>query len=305
MESFATGFEANGCVVKEIELKDIKADFLAEFKPDLILGYDYSYLMDERCAQLVEDYPCKNKFFYFADEPQSRFASGEKEGLFEKLSELGHKVFIWDRGLRESFENCFYLPLAASPVKYATDFSSYKYDISFVGRPLTEKRQEILCKLINSFGAKLSIFCYEEHFKRSVKEIREQGLLDENEMMIYENCWKGFVKTEEDLARIYNSSRINLNITEQGRSSLNYRVFEVLASGGFLLTDEREELQDFFIPSKHLEVYKNFDDLSDKIDFYLKNLNIAQKIAQLGRFQCIENHNFSARARVILKKAGE
>ena len=87
----------------------------------------------------------------------------------------------------------------------------------------------------------------------------------------------------------------------QGKSSLNYSVFAILASGGFLLTDERDDLKEYF-EQKHLDTYKNVNDLIDKIDFYLENLNIAQKTAQFGKFEVVANHNFSARARYVLKK---
>lgn len=302
MESFASGFEVNGCMVLEKKVGELQEEDLKSFRPNVVVGYDYSYLMDENCKKIIESWDFSEKVFYFADEPQSRFSLGERRELYQQLKKINSKVFVWDKDFLEDFENCFYLPLAASPYKYATDFSRYDYTITFVGRPLTQKRQKILCDLIKVFGKKLSIFCWEKHFQRSIEEIKEQNLLDEEDLNIYSNCWRGFVKTEHELSRIYNSSKINLNITEQGKSSLNYRVFEVLASGGFLLTDEREDLYRYFVPSKHLETYENSADLIDKIEFYLQNLNIAQKISQLGRFQCIEKHNYSARAAEVLSK---
>lgn len=302
MESFVSGFEANGCLVLEKEVDKLVAEDIETFKPEVIMGYDYSYLMNESCQKIVEASGCKNLVFYFADEPRSRFSLGERHYLYDELKKIDATVFVWDRDFTDEFEKCYFLPLAASPIKYTTDFSGYKYSISFVGRPLTEKRQRILCDLVKVFKNKLHIFCYEKHFLQSVEEIQSLNLLDEDDLAVYKGCHRGFVKTEQELAQIYNSSKINLNITEQGKSSLNYRVFEVLTAGGFLLTDERADLHKYFVPSKHLEVYKNSSDLIDKIEFYTRNLNIAQRIAQLGRFQCVEKHNYSARAREILQK---
>jgi len=168
---------------------------------------------------------------------------------------------------------------------------------------LSDKRQNILCDLIKAFQKKLTVFCPEKDFLKSIEDIKEKNLLDESNLEIYSNCWKGFAKTEQELAKIYNSSKINLNITDQGKSSLNYKVFEVLTSGGFLITDEREDLKKYFTISKQLESYKDTADLIDKTDFYMHNLNIAQKIAQFGRAKCVERHNFSARAKSILARA--
>lgn len=302
MEGFASGFELNKCRVMKKIVDELNIEDIEDFRPDMILGYDYSFLMDENCTEIIKKSECKNLVFYFADEPRGKFALGEKTYLYEELKELNPKIFIWDRDFLNEFKNSSYLPLAINPKKYITDFSAYKYSISFVGRPLTDIRQEILCELVKAFKNKLNIFSYEKHFLQSVEEIKQKKLLSEEDLEIYSNCWRGFIEKEEDLAEIYNSSKINLNINLQGISSINYRVFEVLAAGGFLLTDEREDLKKYFELSKHLETYKNTYELIDKINFYLQNLNIAQKIAQLGKFETIENHTFSARARSILEK---
>ena len=305
MESFASALEANNCLVKIKAVDKLCAGDLEFFKPTMVMGYDYSYLMDEKCTDLIEQLNCKNLFFYFGDEPQSKLSMGNETGLYEKLKNIDATVFIWDKDFLDEFENCFYLPLAADPFEYAVNFSGYKHSITFVGRPLTEKRQQVLCELIKVFKNKLSLFCYEKHFLQSIEEIKAQNLLDESDLEVYSKCWKGFITEEEDLAKIYNSSKINLNITEQGKSSINYRVFEVLASGGFLITDEREDLITLFGENKFLETYKNPTDLIDKIEFYLKNLEIAQKMAQIGRFKCIESHTFYSRVQAILKQIAE
>ena len=302
MDSFASGFEDNKCLVMSKQIDEITDEDLKKLNPDLIIGYDYSHFMDENCQKIIERSKCKNLAFYFGDEPKSKFALGDQNEFYEKLKQLDPTVFVWDRAYINDFEKCYFLPLAASPYRYATEFTGYKYPITFVGRPLTDKRQKILSSLIKAFNKDLNIFCFEKHFLQSVEEIKDKGLLNDYELEIYKRSWKGFIKTEEELAKIYNSSEININITEQGEESLNYRVYEVLAANGFLLTDEKEDLDELFTPSKNLETYKNEEDLIDKINFYTKNLNIAQKIAQLGRIHCGEYHTFSIRAKFILEK---
>lgn len=301
MNGFAEGFELNKCKVFKKQVDELTFDDIQSFKPDIILGYDYSFLMDENCTEIIEKSECKNLLFYFADEPKGKFALGENTHFYNDIKKYNPKIYIWDKDFVNEFKNAEYLPLAITPKKYKTIFDNYKYNITFVGRPLTDLRQEILCQIIKVFKNKLKIFSYEEHFLRSIDEIKEKKLLDENDLAVYSNCWQGFIEKEEDLAEIYNSSKINLNINLQGKSSINYRVFEVLASGGFLLTDEREDLNKYFTVSKNLETYKNTEDLIDKIDFYLQNLNIAQKIAQAGKSEILKNHTFNARAKIILK----
>lgn len=166
--------------------------------------------------------------------------------------------------------------------KYKTDFSGYKYSISFVGKPSSDNCLEILCGLTKIFKKKLHIFSPEKDFLQSIEKIKKAQLLDTDELRIYSKCWLEIPENEKDLAQIYNSSKINLNINS------NYQIFEILASGGFLLTNENENLGKYFKISKHLETYKDTNDLIDKIDFYLKNLTIAQKIAYLGKREVIK-----------------
>lgn len=298
MEGFAKGFarnfESNKFRVVKKTLKEIISG-LEDFIPDIIFGYEYSFLEDGKCKNVIQKSGCKNFAFYFAHEPR------QNEALFEEIKNLNSKIFISDRDFAKDYKNSFYLPIAASPRKYHTDFSGFKNTITFAGDPSSDACQKILTELIKIFKNKISIFSDKKDFQKSLNGIETKNLLDKDDLETYSNCWKGFLQSEEELAKVYNSSKINLNITTGGKSSINYRVFEILASGGFLLTDEREDLKEFFEISKQLETYSDIEDLIDKINFYLKNLNIAQKIAQSGKFEVAKSHTFSARAKKCAK----
>ena len=168
---------------------------------------------------------------------------------------------------------------------------------------MTDFCQDVLCELVKIFKNNLNIFSNEKDFSKSIKEIKTKGLLGKEDLRIYSKCRRELVKSEEEFAEIFNSSKINLNINPQNKSFVNYRMLEILASGGFLLTNEVEDSGPCFKVSKHFETFKDSLDLIDKIDFYLKNLNIAQKIAQLGKFEVIDSYTFGARAKCILKAA--
>jgi len=288
-EGFADGFEQNKCRVFRKNLNTISFEDVKNFNPDMIFGYGDTFLQDKTCAKVIEKSNCQNIVCYFADEPEN------------KIKNFNTKVYIWDEELTTKFKNAKYLPLAVNPKKYKAAFSGYKYTITFVGEPLGDLRQKILCGLIKIYQNKVNIFCEENAFKKSIEEIKGKNLLDEGDLEIYSKCHRGFLQNTQELANIYNSSKININITRSGKNSINYRVFEVLASCGFLITDEREDIDNYFKVSKHLETYKNIADLTDKIDFYIKNLNIAQRVAQSGRFEALANNTYSARARIILK----
>lgn len=176
---------------------------------------------------------------------------------------------------------------------FITDFSGYKHAINFVGDPSKEQCLIILCEVIKCFKNKLHIFSKEKSFLQSIELVKKKNLLDEHYLNIYEKSRKGGIPTEEETAELYNSSKINLCIDTRLKPLTDIQVFEILASGGFLITNERADIGEYFEISRHLEIFSDTPDLIDKIEFYLKNLNIAQKIAQLGRFEIIKNYAIS------------
>lgn len=307
LKGFKAGFKANGCYVQEKDARDLSIEDIEKFKPDIIFGYDYGFLLPAKMDLI--DYIIENKnkhklVHYFADEPNSKWAYVEKHELYKEYLQLAKDEknifsFIWDRTFCKQIPNSLYLPLAVNYKAYRPE-EAKKYAISFVGRPLTDKRQKILASLIKYFGKKLNIFCYEKHFLQSLDDMKEKQLLSEKELDTYKSTYKGFLTTEQDIANVYFNSKINLNITLQGKTGMNYRVFEVLASRGFLITDETEDTLQSFEIAKELETYKDINDLIDKTEFYLEHYEIAQKIALNGFANVAKSHNYTARARKIL-----
>lgn len=95
----------------------------------------------------------------------------------------------------------------------------------------------------------------------------------------------------EDAAKVYAESAINLNVSLNGE--LNLRLFEVLASGGFLLTDRlspQAGLELLFEDGKHLATFRNESELSYKLSFFLDNPESTREIAQNAYEQFWRNH---------------
>jgi glycosyltransferase involved in cell wall biosynthesis/Flp pilus assembly protein TadD len=95
----------------------------------------------------------------------------------------------------------------------------------------------------------------------------------------------------EKAAEIYAQSLINLNISLNG--DLNLRIFEVLSSGGFLLTDSlslESGLDLLFRDGEHLVCFEDEKDLVDKINYFLKHPDEAKEIARNGCEEYARNH---------------
>ena len=304
LKGFAEGFRQNGCRVLAKDLRELKPEEVNAFEPDMILGYDYGFLFydNPELNQVILNSSAKI-VSYFADEPCGKFAVVEQSELFNKflsIAKTGRIVsYIWDKDFVLNIPNTKYLPLAADIEKYSKyPQGNYKYEISFVGRPLTDVRQRNLAQIVKHFGDKLSIFSYEKHFLRSIEEIKP--LLTPDELELYKAAYKGFLKTEEELAQVYSESKINLNITLQGSSNLNYRVFEVLASKAFLITDYMQDLEELFQIGTDLVTYKNTDELIKQVELYIGDAKLREQIARNGFERVKAEHTYCARAKIIL-----
>ena len=100
-----------------------------------------------------------------------------------------------------------------------------------------------------------------------------------------------FKVPHEKAAEIYAQSLINLNISLNG--DLNLRVFEVLSSGGFLLTDRlcsESGLELLFRDGEHFVYFRDEKDLVDKIKYFLRHPDEAKEIAKNGYEEYKRNH---------------
>lgn len=299
-KGFADGFRKLGYFVQEKDVREVTIEEIEKFNPEFIFGYNYSYLINKKLSESLINNNKYKFIHYFGSEPDSKFAYEDRPELLDLIKQTNANIFVWDSKCLNEIEGSIYLPLGVNPKQYKTTFNGYQHKISFVGRPQTQKRQEIIVQLIKNFGP-ISLFCNRDNFEKSLNEMLQQNLFNSEELEWYKESYKGYLKTPEELSEVYNSSKININVTEKGKDNINYRVFEVLASSAFLLTDETPDLYRHFEVGKELEVYTNIEDLVDKTRFYLKNLNFTQAIARAGRKNVVNNHSFKDRASKLLK----
>jgi spore maturation protein CgeB len=114
--------------------------------------------------------------------------------------------------------------------------------------------------------------------------------------------------TEEEAVKIYNYSKININIHSSmwhwdinpSGDFLNPRVYEILGCGGFQLVDRRRYLEGVFEDGKDLVVFETVDDLRKKIKYYLENEDERLVIAAHGRETVVRNHTYERRVREMM-----
>lgn len=103
-----------------------------------------------------------------------------------------------------------------------------------------------------------------------------------------------------EMAKVYSQSKIVVNMPNRG--GFNMRVFEAMACGALLLTEDTGNGQkDFFTPGVHLDVYTSEQELFEKIDYYLANDEKRREIAAAGQEEVCNKHRYSDRARTIVE----
>ncbi|MFZ5452856.1 MAG: glycosyltransferase family protein [Thermodesulfobacteriota bacterium] len=108
---------------------------------------------------------------------------------------------------------------------------------------------------------------------------------------------------QQELGRIYSQARVVVNESIQGE--VNLRVFEALAAGALLLTEDvGPNLLGLFTPGKHLVTYSS-QDLLDKAAYFLSHEEERRDIAEKGRERVYARHHTLARARQFLEYLGE
>ena len=104
-----------------------------------------------------------------------------------------------------------------------------------------------------------------------------------------------------EMPKVFYLSRINLNITSRSiESGIPLRIWDIMAVGGFCLTNYQSELEDYFEIGKELEVYHDLKELEEKIQYYLEHEDERLRIAINGYKKVRDNHNLKSRMRKVL-----
>lgn len=159
----------------------------------------------------------------------------------------------------------YHLPFAYDPDVCKPMNALEKYDIAFVGT-LTQNRDKVIREL-----------------KKRLPNLH----------IFVGNAW------QHDMARIYNESRMVLNISRS--AELNWRVFEALGCKRLLLTDRSQEVEELFRDKEHLVIYDSIEDLVYNIEEYIANREEKERIALQGFKEVAQKHTIYHRAEEVLK----
>ena len=113
---------------------------------------------------------------------------------------------------------------------------------------------------------------------------------------------RGQAGSKKESCFIFRCSKINLNITLRSiRTGIPLRAFEIMGSGGFLLTNYQEDFLDFFEPGVDFVYYDSYEDLMNKTEYYLTHEEERQSIARNGYEKVKKYHTYRNRLDTMLE----
>jgi len=181
-------------------------------------------------------------------------------------------VFVAQRAYLPEFRKAgicevHWLPLACDPVVHGGRGGAKRFAVAFVG----------------SLGP-----CHPER-SRLLEMLRERVPVH------VERCFL------EEMAGVFSASRIVFNRSVRG--DLNMRVFEAMASGALLVTDEAagSGLTDLFGDREHLAVYRSDRELVEIVEYYLACERERERVARAGAEEVLARHTYAHRAKTMME----
>ncbi len=111
----------------------------------------------------------------------------------------------------------------------------------------------------------------------------------------------GAVNYYDEMPLIFKQSKINLNISMRGiHSGIPLRAVDIMAAGGFLLSNFQADFLDYFVPGEDFVYYESKEDLLHKIDYYLSHEEEREAIARSGHDKVAADHTYRHRVREMM-----
>lgn len=156
-----------------------------------------------------------------------------------------------------------------------------------------------------------------------INRIRKAGIAVE--VMGYR--WPKGEVDQEGMVRIFNESKINLNLTNSASWDVRYlaaspralinrvrskknieqmkaRIFEVNGCGAFQLSYFVEGLANCYDIDREIAVYVDADDLIEKIKFYLEHEALCESMATAAYNRTLHNHTYVKRFEMVFQRMG-
>lgn len=178
---------------------------------------------------------------------------------------------------------------------YTEDIKGIVAD-TYLGYKCTEQER------IRTFNAIGSHF---HELKKEGKNYRfDLWTLSDTTPLHHVNCCGG-ADSNTMMPQIIKCSKINLNLTNRPiKTGLPLRIFDLMACGGFVLSNYQAEIPELFAPGEDIVVYDSIPDMLAKIDYYLEHEEERLQIAENGYKKVKQFHSYDERIATMFEMSG-
>lgn len=104
------------------------------------------------------------------------------------------------------------------------------------------------------------------------------------------------------LLTVYACSRINLNISLKGiEGGTPQRVMDIIAAGGFILTNYCAETAELFEEDKEIVMFRSPEELMEKADYYLSHDEEREKIVRAGYEKVLNCYTYEKKLKRLME----
>ncbi|SDA42024.1 Glycosyl transferases group 1 [Butyrivibrio sp. INlla18] len=165
--------------------------------------------------------------------------------------------------------------------KYEIDYDGVMLDILRKKVTVNERRN-----ILTEMGKRFNTVLYTSPGTKPIEGVCDLGLASYNEKM----------------PRVFHRSKVNLNITLRSiLSGVSLRVIDILAAGGFLITNYQAEIAEYFEDGVDLVMVYTPEDMIQKTAYYLQHEDERKEIALNGQKKVFENFAYTKLLQEILK----
>lgn len=246
-----------------------------------LLSFEKSCWKNETDIAFIGSMYTEKHQFYERLNDISPYTRGYLEGIMAAQLQVYGYNFIQELLTKEIIDD-LKQALPMEPNKDGVETIEYLYAQYVINRKITSMERH---KLISAIGKKYPIDLYTPDKSLVLPGAVNHGTVDYYGMAPY----------------VYRNVKINLNISLRSiKSGMPLRIFDIMGSGGFLLTNFQSDFLDYFVPGEDFVYYEDKDDLLFKIGYYLEHGEERQTIASNGFEKIKAAHTYKHRAMKIL-----
>lgn len=201
------------------------------------------------------------------------FTKGYLDGIMASQLKISGYNFIRE-ALTPDIIKKLYIAEPYEPTFDGAETLDYIYADYYIARKLTSlERTQVLSSVAQHYPLKL----FTLNSNVNIPNVTNMGITD----------------YYSEMPLVFHDSKINLNISLRSiKTGIPLRCMDIMAAGGFLLTNYQADMLDHFIPNEDFVYYEDQSDLIKKIDYYLEHDEKRKQITENGHQKTAQNHSY-------------